>query len=49
MPRKIDSHNPADWLLIAASDLELIQLAVDNEIGFAAARSKLAEILEKIL
>ena len=49
MPRKTDSHNPADWLLIAESDLELIQLAVENEVGFAAARSKLAEILEKIL
>lgn len=49
MPRKTDSKNPADWLLIAESDLELIQLAVENEVGFAAARSKLAEILEKIL
>ena len=49
MPRKTDSHNPADWLLIAASDMDLVRLAAENEISFAAARSKLAEILEKIL
>ena len=49
MPRKTDSHNPADWLLIAASDMELVRLGAEKEIGFAAARSKLAEILEKIL
>ena len=23
MPRKTDSHNPADWLQIAASDMDL--------------------------
>lgn len=49
MPRKTDSKNPADWLLIAASDLDLIRLGVNNEVGFSAVRSKLAEILEKIL
>ena len=49
MPRKTDSHNPADWLLIAASDMELVRLGAEKELGFAAARSKLAEILEKIL
>ena len=49
MLRKTDSHNPADWLLIAASDLELVQVGVEKEAGFAAVRSKLAEILEKIL
>lgn len=49
MPRKTDSHNPADWLLIAASDMDLVRLAAEKEISFAAARSKLAEILEKIL
>ena len=49
MPRKTDSKNPADWLFIAGSDMELIRLAVENEIGFAAARSKLAEVLEKIM
>jgi hypothetical protein len=49
LPRKTDSHNPADWLLIAASDLEMVRLAAENEISFGGARSKLAEILEKIL
>jgi HEPN domain-containing protein len=49
LPRKTDSRNPADWLFIAKSDLELVQLAATHEIGFTAARSKLAEILEKTL
>ena len=49
MPRKTDSNNPADWLWIAASDLELIQLAAEREVGFGAAHSKLAEVLEKII
>ena len=49
MPRKTDSHNPADWLGIAASDMEMVRMAAENEISHPAARSKLAEILEKIL
>ena len=49
MPRKTDSGNPADWLWIAASDLELIRLAAERETGFPAAHSKLAEVLEKVL
>jgi HEPN domain-containing protein len=49
LPRKTDSKNPADWLHMAQSDLELVQLAAAHTTGFAAARSKLAEILEKIL
>lgn len=49
MPRKTDSRNPADWLLIAASDLELVRLAVQHQVGFSGARSKLAEILEKVM
>jgi HEPN domain-containing protein len=49
LPRKTDSKNPADWLLIAGDDLQLIRLAVENEISFTAARSKLAEILEKVM
>jgi len=49
LPRKTDSRNPADWLLIAASDLEMVRMAAEKEISFAAARSKLAEILEKVL
>ena len=49
MPRKTDSNNPADWLWIAASDLDLIRLAAEQEVGFCAAHSKLAEVVEKIV
>jgi HEPN domain-containing protein len=49
LPRKTDSNNPADWLWIAASDLELIRLAVEKEVGFSAAHGKLAEVVEKIM
>lgn len=49
MPRKTESHCPADWLWIAASDLDLVRLAVEHEVGFHAAHSKLAEVLEKVL
>lgn len=49
MPRKTESHCPADWLWIAASDLELVRLAAEREVGFHAAHSKLAEVLEKVL
>ena len=49
MPRKTDSNNPADWLWIAGSDLPMIRAAAEGEFSFAAARSKLAEVLEKII
>lgn len=49
MPRKTDSSNPADWLWIAESDLPMIRAAVQGEFSFGAARSKLAEVLEKLL
>lgn len=49
MPRKTDSSNPADWLFIAASDLEGVQELVSRQISYGMCRSKLAEILEKIL
>jgi HEPN domain-containing protein len=49
LPRKTDSHNPADWLHIAASDFELVGLAAEREVSFGATRSKRAEVLEKIL
>lgn len=49
MPRKTDSRNPADWLWIAETDLSVVRLAVDSEIGFITCRSKLAEVLEKVL
>ena len=49
MPRKTDSKNPADWLLIAASDMDMVRMAADHEISYSAAHSKLAEILEKVV
>jgi HEPN domain-containing protein len=38
-----------DWLWIAEAELEMIRLALEREISFTACRSKLAEILEKVL
>ena len=49
MPRKTDSNNPADWLFLAESDVEAIQLLAASEIGHPMCQSKLAEALEKIL
>ena len=49
MPRKTNSKNPADWLEIAASDMDMVRLAAEQEVSYSGARSKLAEILEKIL
>ena len=49
MPRKTDSKNPADWLLIAGAELEFVLVAVEREISFHGARSKLAEIAEKVM
>lgn len=49
MPRKTNSKNPADWLAIAASDMDMVRMAAEQEISYSGARSKLAEILEKIL
>ena len=49
MPRKTDSRVPADWLWIAESDLGMVRLAASQEVSFQGCRSKLAEILEKVL
>ena len=49
MPRKTDSNNPADWLWIAASDLEGVRELADRELSYQLCRGKLAEILEKIV
>ena len=48
MPRKTDSKNPADWLLIVESDLELLRQGIAHEWSFPMCRSKLAEAVEKI-
>ena len=49
MPKKTDSNNPADWLYFAESDLEVLRVASAQEIGYLLCRSRLAEVLEKIL
>jgi HEPN domain-containing protein len=49
LPRKTDSRVPADWLWIAESDLGMVRLAASQEVSFQGCRSKLAEILEKVL
>ena len=49
MPRKTDSKNPADWLLIVESDLELLRVGAAQELAYAMCRSKLAETVEKII
>lgn len=49
MPRKTDALNPADWLLISASDIEGLNRLAEAEVSHAMCRSKLAEVLEKVL
>ena len=49
MPRKTDSNNPLDWQFIAESDIEALQVCAEREVGFSMCRSKLAEVVEKIL
>lgn len=47
VPRKPDFHIPADWLLIAASHLELVRLAARNEISHEALRPRRAAYSRK--
>lgn len=49
MPRKTDSNNPADWIALAESDLEGVRALAERELSYHLCRSKLAEILEKVL
>lgn len=49
MHRKTDSNNPADWLFIAGSDLAGLNLLTMKEVSHEMCRSKLAEVLEKVL
>ena len=49
LPRKTDSNRPEDWIFLAESDLEVLQMASREEIGHSLCRSKLAEVLEKVL
>ena len=49
MPRKTDSLRPGDWLMLARSDIAGIQHLAEAEIAYELCRSKLAEVLEKVL
>ena len=49
MPRKTDSKNPADWLHIVSLDLEGISALAGAELAYTMCRSKLAEVIDKIL
>jgi HEPN domain-containing protein len=49
LPRKTDSNNPADWIALAESDLEGVRLLAERELSYHLCRSKLSEILEKVL
>jgi hypothetical protein len=49
LPRKTDSNNPADWLFLAESELEGVTELAERQLSHVLCRSKLAEILEKVL
>jgi HEPN domain-containing protein len=49
LPRKTDSNNPADWLFIAGSELEGLRALAQQELAYTMCRSKLAEVVEKII
>jgi HEPN domain-containing protein len=49
LPRKTDTNNPGDWLDICMSDLEGIRLCGAHEVSYALCRSKLAEVIEKLM
>ena len=49
MPRKTDSRNPADWLLIVGEELGFLRPHVDAGQYPDICRARLAEALEKIL
>ncbi len=49
MPRKTDANNPADWLWISEQDLQALRLVSEHEVSFHTCRSKLSEVLEKVL
>ena len=49
MPRKTDSNAPGDWLFFVESDLDLLHVGVERELSYVLCRSKLAELLEKVM
>jgi HEPN domain-containing protein len=49
LPRKTDSSNPADWIWLAEEEIEGVRVLAEREVSYSMCRSKLAEILEKVL
>lgn len=49
MPRKTDSGNPADWVLVAEVDLAMVRHSLDDDSTFTGCQAKLAEALEKLM
>jgi len=49
LPRKTDSNNPADWLAIAEADMAAVRLLADHQTSHTVCRSKLAEVIEKLM
>jgi hypothetical protein len=48
LPRRTDSGNPADWLAIAAEELEAVRVLLRLRVAPRVCRSKLGEALEKV-
>ena len=49
MLRKTDSNNPADWIWISESDWLGLRSLAEQELSYILCRSKLAEVIEKVL
>jgi HEPN domain-containing protein len=49
LPRKTDSNNPSDWIYLAESEIVGLRLLAERETSYSMCRSKLAEVLEKVL
>ena len=49
MPRKTDSGNAADWLVVAREDIDAVKTLAAARVGYHVCRSKLAEATEKVL
>jgi len=49
LPGKTDANDPADWLWISEQDFQGLRLMTEHGVSFHGCRSKLAEVLEKVL
>jgi len=49
LPRKTDSDNPADWLLVADVDLGMVRHSLGDDATFSGCQARLAEALEKLI